>query len=211
MNLVETPLAMRVARRETPGVVRVALEVTLLDYGLYLWHVLTHRVPLLWRFHMVHHVDLDLDASTALRFHFGEMLLSVPWRVGQVAVVGASQRAVTTWQTLLFLSILFHHSNLALPIAFERVLRLLIVTPRLHGIHHRPELTCTDSNWSSGLAIWDMLHGTYCWREDHDTSIGVPGYDDPGQVALDKALTMPFRNVPQGFNREASRLRLPAG
>src|SRR5690242_987623 len=102
MQCVEKPFAMRLARRverlelglvpklARPRMARRLLSVILLDYGLYVWHVLTHKVPVLWRFHLVHHVDLDLDASTAFRFHFGEMLLSVPWRLAQIRVVGAS-------------------------------------------------------------------------------------------------------------------------
>ncbi len=135
--------------------------MVLLDYGLYLWHVLTHKVQLLWRFHLVHHIDLDLDASTAIRFHIGEMLLSVPWRLAQARVAGASPMAISIWQTCLLMSILFHHSNVRLPIGVERRLRYLVATPRLHGVHHRPERTCLNSNWSSGLSIWDFIHRTH--------------------------------------------------
>lgn len=214
MNGIEQPLSLRVSRAVTrscggvlpvlvrPGWVRVALEVVLLDYGLYLWHVLTHRIPWLWRFHLVHHVDLDLDASTALRFHFGEMLFSVPWRLAQIRLVGASPLAVSIWQTLLFASILFHHSNVRLPLPAERVLRFLIVTPRMHGIHHRPQLSAADSNWSSGLAVWDLLHGTWRWSEDDEGGVGVPGYDRVEQVTLPDCLTLPFRAASPGFVRE---------
>ena len=193
MNVIEKPLAMRAARQmKNGGIARTILSVVLLDYGLYLWHVLTHKVQFLWRFHLIHHIDLDMDASTAMRFHFGEMLLSVPWRVAQVWVVGASPLALSIWQTLLLVSILFHHSNVKLPLPAERWLRLLIVTPRLHAIHHRPEQSCLDSNWSSGLACWDFLHRTHCWREDRDDSIGVPGYESPEDVTLAKCVTLPF-------------------
>src|SRR5919107_1523653 len=119
-----------------PAWLEVALAVVLLDYTLYLWHVLTHRVPRLWRFHVVHHVDLDLDASTALRFHFAELVISVPWRAAQVLLIGVSPLSLSAWQTLLFLSILFHHSNVRLPVEVERRLSALVVTPRMHGIHH---------------------------------------------------------------------------
>src|SRR3546814_2584537 len=105
-------------------------------YTLYVWHLLLHRVPLLWRCHVAHHVDLDLDASTALRFHFAELALSVPWRAAQIVLIGVSPRALSVWQTALLLSVLFHHSNARLPPAMERRLNRLIVTPRMHGIHH---------------------------------------------------------------------------
>ena len=106
--------------------------VIMMDYTLYCWHVLIHRVPALWRFHAVHHVDLDMDASTALRFHFGEMAMSVPYRAAQVAMIGVSPRALSIWQALLFLSVMFHHSNVRLPRSFERWLVRFIVTPRMH-------------------------------------------------------------------------------
>ena len=107
-----------------------------MDYTLYVWHILTHRVPLLWRFHAVHHVDLDLDASTALRFHFGELAVSVPYRAAQIALLGVDAEALSYWQMFLSLSVLFHHSNVRLPREFESVLSWFVVTPRMHGIHH---------------------------------------------------------------------------
>lgn len=207
MNAAETPLLRRVARAveakelgiahqiSKNPLARVIVSIALLDYGLYVWHVLTHKMPWLWRFHLVHHIDLDLDASTAIRFHFGEMLLSVPWRLAQARVAGAGPLAVSVWQTLLFISILFHHSDVRLPLAVERRLRWLIATPRLHGIHHRPEAACLNSNWSSGLAIWDLLHGTYCWREDDQPATGVPGLQEEQDVTLKRSLALPFQAV----------------
>ena len=176
-----------------PVWLEVVLAVILLDYTLYLWHVLTHRVPFLWRFHAVHHVDLDLDASTALRFHFAELALSVPWRAAQVLVLGVSPLSFSVWQTLLFLSIMFHHSNLRLPFNFERRLNRLLVTPRMHGIHHSIVLEETNSNWSSGLTLWDYLHGTLRLNvPQEEISIGLPAYRQPEKVGLLKILAMPF-------------------
>jgi sterol desaturase/sphingolipid hydroxylase (fatty acid hydroxylase superfamily) len=182
LNLVRLPMWL-----ETP------LAIVLLDYTLYVWHVLTHKVPFLWRFHLVHHVDLDLDASTALRFHFGELAISVPWRAAQVIIIGVSPLAYLTWQTFVFLSILFHHSNVELPISLERWLNRLIVTPRMHGIHHSIVREETNSNWSSGLTIWDRLHGTLRLNVPQDeVTIGVPAYRKPEDVELLKILAMPF-------------------
>src|SRR5438067_805268 len=162
-NPVTQPLAALVERRRwgllktlrLPGWLEIPLAVVLQDYLLYVWHILVHKVPFLWRFHLVHHVDLDLDASTALRFHFGEMVLSVPWRAAQVVLIGVSPLALSVWQTATLVEILFHHSNVELPMEVERLLSRLVVTPRIHGIHHSiiPEETC--SNWSSGLTLWD--------------------------------------------------------
>jgi len=206
--LVESPVAGRLAaaveRRRLgllkaarlPGWAETAAAVLLLDYTLYLWHVLTHRVPFLWRFHVVHHSDLDLSATTALRFHFAELLLSVPWRAAQVVVIGVSPRALSAWQTLLMASILFHHSNVRLPAGFERRLVRLVVTPRMHGIHHSAVREETDSNWSSGLTAWDRLHGTLRLDVPQDEiDVGVPAYRDPREVTLGRLLRLPFAGL----------------
>src|SRR5436305_1462495 len=116
--------------------IEIGVALVLMDYTFYVWHVLMHRVPLLWRFHLVHHVDLDLDTSTALRFHFTEMLASIPWRAGQVVLIGLTPLSFSIWQCFFLVSILFHHSNVEIPFLWERWLNRLIVTPRMHGIHH---------------------------------------------------------------------------
>ncbi|HEV7842217.1 MAG TPA: sterol desaturase family protein [Pyrinomonadaceae bacterium] len=180
-------------RLRVPEWVEVALAVILLDYTLYVWHVLTHRVPFLWRFHLVHHVDLDLDASTAVRFHFAELVLSVPWRAAQVLLIGVSPLSFSVWQTLLFLSIAFHHSNVRLPVGVERRLNRLIVTPRMHGIHHSIVREETNSNWSSGFTLWDWLHGTLRLNvPQSEIIIGVPAYRQPDEVELPEILLLPF-------------------
>ncbi len=174
--------------------------VVLLDYTLYLWHVLTHRVPFLWRFHVVHHIDLDLDATTAVRFHFAEMTISVAWRAAQILVIGVSPTSFAAWQMFLFPSILFHHSNVRLPLALEKKLSRFVVTPRLHGIHHSTVPAETDSNWSSGLTVWDFLHGTLKTDVAQERIIiGVPAYQKPEEVTLRKILPMPFEKQKPGW------------
>ncbi len=176
-----------------PRWLEVGLALLLMDYTLYLWHVLNHRMPFLWRFHLPHHVDLDLDSSTALRFHFGELILASGWRAAQVTVIGVSPLALSIWQTFVLLSVLFHHSNVRLPIEVEEKLRYVFVTPRMHGIHHSIVKEETDSNWSSGLTVWDWLHGTL--RLDipqEKITIGVPAYREPNEVTLEATLEMPF-------------------
>jgi sterol desaturase/sphingolipid hydroxylase (fatty acid hydroxylase superfamily) len=205
LQLVERPVVQtltKLVERRGWGLVKLArlprwmevtLAVVLLDYTLYLWHVLTHRVPFLWRFHVAHHADLDLDASTALRFHFGELAISTVWRAAQVALIGVSPLSLSVWQTFLLLSTLFHHSNVRLPIEVERKLNLLVVTPRMHGIHHSIVREETDSNWSSGLTVWDWLHGTLRLNVPQDEiTIGVPAYRRAGEVGLAQVLKMPF-------------------
>ncbi len=205
VNLLERPVVQPLAQaverhgwgllhiRRLPYWVHVGLALILLDYTLYVWHVLVHRVPWLWRFHLVHHADLDLDASTALRFHFGELAVSIPWRALQIAAIGVGPGALTLWQNALLVSILFHHSNVQLPLALERPLSRVFVTPRLHGIHHSIVADEMNSNWSSGLTVWDWLHGTL--RLDvpqRDIDIGVAAYRSPEDVTLAKSLELPF-------------------
>jgi sterol desaturase/sphingolipid hydroxylase (fatty acid hydroxylase superfamily) len=178
----------------------IAAALVLMDYTFYIWHVLMHRVPLLWRFHLVHHVDLDLDASTALRFHFTEMLASVPWRAGQVALIGLTPLTFSVWQCVFLISILFHHSNIELPVRWERWLNKLIVTPRMHGIHHSIVERETNSNWSSGLTVWDWLHGTLRLNVPQgEITIGVPAFQDPKAVTLPRVLAMPFERQPPSW------------
>ncbi len=181
-------------RRKLAAPLEIIAGVLLMDYTLYLWHVLTHRVPFLWRFHAAHHVDLDMDASTAIRFHFGELALSVPYRAAQVLFFGIAPRTLSVWQSFTFVSILFHHSNIRLPVALERRLQRLVVTPRLHGIHHSDVPTHANSNWSSGLTVWDFLHGTFrCDIPQSAITLGVSGIDQPQQVTLERSLRMPFQ------------------
>ena len=180
-------------RVEWPRAVEVTLAVLLLDYTLWIWHWLNHRVPFLWRFHLVHHADGDLDASTAVRFHFGEMALSVPWRALQVALIGVDAVSLGVWQALLVPSILFHHSNVRLPIALERALVRVIVTPRMHGIHHSTYENETNSNWSSLLSAWDYLHGTALLAvPQRAVEIGVPAYGRGEDRTLRRMLLLPF-------------------
>ena len=206
VSVAETPVVEPLARRaerEGRGLVqhlpvppwaRDLLGVVLMDYTFYLWHVLTHKVPALWRLHLVHHVDLDLDASTAVRFHAVDMIVSAPWRFAQAALIGLSPSGVRLWRAFFFLSILFHHSNLRLPERWERRLAWVLTTPRMHGIHHSAVQDETDSNWSSGLSFWDRLHGTF--RLDvpqSEIAIGIPAYRTAEDVAVSPSLTMPFR------------------
>ena len=179
---------------ELPAAVGIALGVVLLDYTLWHWHRINHVVPFFWRFHLVHHVDRDMDASTALRFHFGEHALSIGWRVLQVIVIGPSPAAIWIFHALLVASILFHHSNTRLPLRLERVLVRLIVTPRMHGIHHSDWRNETNSNWSSLLSIWDYLHRTVLLSIPQETVVvGVPAYGALEDVTIGRILWMPFR------------------
>ena len=205
MILLQAPLLVPVANwagRHDVGIVRwlnvpepwsVIVTIVLLDYTLWWWHRASHLVPVLWRFHLVHHVDLDLDASSALRFHFGELTLSIFYRAAQIVVIGANPFSVWLWQVILFASILFHHGNLRLPEGLERWMVRFIVTPRMHGIHHSDRREETNSNWSSLLSIWDQVHGTMRLDVPDETiRIGVPAYRHPTEVSFTRILVLPL-------------------
>jgi sterol desaturase/sphingolipid hydroxylase (fatty acid hydroxylase superfamily) len=178
-----------------PRWVEILIGIVLLDYTLWWWHWANHRIPFFWRFHLVHHADRDLDTSTALRFHFGELMLSIPIRAAQMIIIGVDPQMLWLWQTILFGSILFHHSNVRLPLGLERVLVRIIVTPRMHGIHHSDRLNETNSNWSSLLSWWDYLHRTMLLDVPQERIvIGVPAYNRQSGVTIGKMLLLPFRS-----------------
>jgi len=215
MQVLEMPVALGLAeltqkktwgllpKLHLPRVAAAIAGVLLLDYTLYWWHYLTHRVPLLWRFHQVHHIDQEMDATTALRFHFGEIAISVGYRAAQIVAIGASPMTVAVWQVFVFLNILFHHSNVRLPVASERILARFIMTPRLHGIHHSIAPEEVNSNWSSGLTVWDWLHSTLRTETPQSTlTLGVSGFLGASETTGLEALALPFhiRGEPPAYD-----------
>jgi sterol desaturase/sphingolipid hydroxylase (fatty acid hydroxylase superfamily) len=177
-----------------PPAVAFVLSFLLMDLTFYWWHVANHRVPLLWRFHNVHHIDPDLDVSTAFRFHFGEVALSSAFRVLQIGAIGLSAPAFAVYELVFQANTLFHHSNVRLPVAFERLLNLVLVTPRMHGVHHSQERAETDSNYSVVFSWWDRLHGSRSRDVPQaEIVIGVPAYSDPKDNTFLNALLLPFR------------------
>lgn len=177
-----------------PPAVEFGCGFLLMDLAFYYWHVLNHRVPLLWRFHNVHHCDPDLDVSTGFRFHFGEVAMSALFRVAQVAVIGLSGWTFAVYEIVFQLNTLFHHSNVRLPLRLERLLNQILVTPRMHGIHHSQVRRETDSNYGVVFPWWDRLHRTLGLFIPQDAiTIGVPGYAQPGDNRWWNLFAMPFR------------------
>ena len=161
------------------------LDFVLLDAWLYVWHRANHVLPVLWRFHELHHLDETLDASTALRFHFGEVIASSLLRVVVIVLLGVPLTSVLLFETLVAMAAIFHHSNLRLPAAFERVLAWVIVTPSIHWVHHRAKRADTDSNYATVLSVWDWLFGTRSATvRTADMQMGVEGVRDLGFVGL---------------------------
>jgi sterol desaturase/sphingolipid hydroxylase (fatty acid hydroxylase superfamily) len=157
-----------------------------------------HRVPMLWRFHAAHHADLDLDVLTAWRFHFGELLASVIFRAATAVVLGVDLVPLVLWEMATLGFTQFHHSNVRLPVRLEQALRLVLVTPRIHGIHHSIDAADVSSNFGTILSIWDRLHGLHRWRLEPVRPIGLPQLRDPDEVTLLRSLALPM-----------SRIRLP--
>ena len=177
-----------------PAAAQFVVAFLLMDLSFYWWHVLNHRIPVLWRFHNVHHIDPDLDVSTGFRFHFGEVAMSAIFRVVQVAFIGISAPAFATYELVFQANTLFHHSNVRLPIRFERLLNKVLVTPRMHGIHHSQVQGETNSNYSVVFPWWDRLHRTLGLNIPQSAIvIGVPGYSTPEDRKLVNGLLMPFR------------------
>jgi sterol desaturase/sphingolipid hydroxylase (fatty acid hydroxylase superfamily) len=176
-----------------PGWARFLIGFVLLDLSFYYWHVLNHKVPLLWRFHNVHHTDPDLDVSTGFRFHFGEVLLSTLFRVVQVSLTGISFATFAVYEAVFQGNTLFHHSNLRLPIRLERWLNKMLVTPRMHGIHHSQVQRENNSNFGVVFPWWDSLHKTLGLNiPQSKIAIGIPGYASPDDNNLWGTFVMPF-------------------
>ena len=191
--------------------IEILVAIVLLDYTLWIWHRINHVVPFFWRFHLVHHVDRDMDASTAFRFHFGEQGMSVAFRLLQVVALGVDPVALWIWQGILAVSIVFHHSNTRLPIRLERALVKLIVTPRMHGIHHSNYRNEANGNWASLFSAWDYLHGTILLSVPQDSvEIGVPAFSREEDVTLGRILAIPFVRQRDAWAGESgSRLERP--
>ena len=153
-----------------------------------------HMIPIFWRFHNVHHTDLDLDVSTAARFHFGEMIFSVGFLSVLVMTFGITPVTLMIFFITFEAATLFHHSNWRLPIKLERFLNLIIVTPRMHGIHHSIVQRETNSNWGTIFCWWDKLHRTLRRDVPQDAiTIGVAAYREEQELTVGKLLALPFR------------------
>ena len=182
-----------------PAWAGVIVGVVLLDLAIYFQHVMFHAVPTLWRLHRVHHSDVDFDLTTGVRFHPVEILVSTAIKSAAVAAIGASPLAVVLFEVLLNTTSLFNHANASLPGRLERALRLLLVTPDMHRIHHSVEYDESSSNFAFSLSLWDRLFGTYRAEPRADPAtmtIGVDAFRAPGEERLDHLLVQPLRETP---------------
>jgi sterol desaturase/sphingolipid hydroxylase (fatty acid hydroxylase superfamily) len=188
---------------EVPAWFTVAASVIILDFAIYLQHVMFHAVPALWRLHRMHHADLDFDVTTGARFHPIEILLSMLIKFAVIAVIGAPAVAVIIFEILLNATAMFNHGNLRLPLAFDRVLRLFIVTPDMHRVHHSIEDYETNSNFGFNLSLWDRVFGTYKAQPDagHEAmTIGIRDFREPKLASdLPGMLILPFLGRVTGY------------
>ena len=176
-----------------PFPLKLVIGILLLDFSIYLWHLLNHVVPVLWRFHRVHHSDMNMDVSTANRFHLGEILLSGLVRLAVVYLFGIPVLSYLLFEILVNLSIQFHHSSIRVNHGFERLWVLLFVPPFLHRIHHSVKIRERDSNYGVILSVWDRLMGTLVTEVDQEKIvIGIGSHREFEKLGFWRLMLMPF-------------------
>ncbi len=174
--------------------------ILILDLAIWFQHLVSHKVPVLWRLHRMHHADVDIDVTTAIRFHPIEIALSMLWKIVCVVALGAAPEAVILFEIILNGCAMFNHANVALPQGVDRVLRLFIVTPDMHRVHHSVIRREHDSNYGFNLSVWDRLFGTYTPQPEkgHEgMTIGLTPYQSVDPTRLGWSLLLPFRNRDQ--------------
>ena len=188
LNMLDAPLWLN-----------VLVTVVVLDFAIWLQHVIFHKFPILWRLHQVHHADTDIDVSTALRFHPIEIAASMLWKIICVMALGASAAGVLLFEIILNACAMFSHANLDLPAKLDQIVRKLIVTPDMHRIHHSVLRREHDSNYGFNLSIWDRLFRTYRDQPEaghRDMTIGLPPYQSEAPTRLGWSLLLPFQRLP---------------
>lgn len=174
--------------------IEVVLAILILDFIIWAQHLITHKVPILWRLHRVHHADVDMDVTTAIRFHPAEIALSMILKIGVVYLLGPAAIAVILFEIMLNGTAMFNHANIRLPLAVDRVVRRVLVTPDMHRVHHSVHRHEHDSNYGFALSIWDQMFGTYIAQPaagHDDMDVGLQWQDDrPSKLGW--SLTLPF-------------------
>ncbi len=183
-NLIDAPLW-----------IAVLVSIVVLDFAVWWSHLLSHKIPILWRIHRMHHSDRDFDVTTAIRFHPIEIVVSMVWKVLWVIALGAPAVGVIMFEILLNGLALFNHSNTKLPLKLDAIIRTLIVTPDMHRVHHSTIVRETDSNYGFNLSIWDRIFSTYNDQPElgHDKMIiGIDEWQDENPTKLGWTLSVPF-------------------
>jgi sterol desaturase/sphingolipid hydroxylase (fatty acid hydroxylase superfamily) len=178
---------------EIPPWLKVFVTVAFMDFMLYVWHLLNHEMPFLWRFHRVHHSDLNMDVTTATRFHFGELAVSAVIKISIIFFLGASTLAVLVFESLLVLCAQFQHSSLKVPKWFEATFWILFVPPSMHRIHHSVIIKERNTNYGTIFSLWDRILGTLLSNVNQgNIRIGVGAYRKPDKLNFHQLLAMPF-------------------
>lgn len=177
-----------------PVWLEIGIAILVLDFAIWLQHLITHKVPLLWRLHQVHHADVDMDVTTAIRFHPVEIALSMLLKIGLVYLLGPAALAVIIFEILLNGTAMFNHANIRLPLWLDAIVRRVLVTPDMHRVHHSVHRAEHDSNYGFALSIWDQIFGTYIAQPKaghDDMQVGLEWQDDrPSRFGW--SLTLPF-------------------
>lgn len=180
---------------DSPFWIKALVAILILDFAIWLQHLITHKVPLLWRLHQVHHADSEMDVTTAIRFHPLEIAVSMGLKIGLVYALGPSAYAVVLFEVLLNGTAMFNHANIKLPLPVDAIVRKLLVTPDMHRVHHSIHRAEHDSNYGFSLSIWDRIFGTYIAQPKDgqaEMKIGlIPKYTVNNSIL--SVLTMPFR------------------
>lgn len=180
---------------EAPYWLAFAVSFLVLDFAVWLSHLASHKIPIFWRVHRMHHSDVDIDVTTAIRFHPIEIILSMVWKYAVVMALGAPAAAVLVFEIVLNGGAMFNHSNMKLPLWLDRWLRLVIVTPDMHRVHHSADMVETDSNYGFNFSFWDRMFGTYIDQPKlgHDgMTIGIVEWQDDQPSGLVWSLSVPF-------------------
>ncbi|MDV7338736.1 sterol desaturase family protein [Terasakiella sp. A23] len=181
-----------------PDLPFILIGVLLLDFMIYVQHVLMHKVPILWRLHRLHHADLDYDVTTGIRFHPIEIILSLLYKMGLILVLGVDPISVVLFEVILNGMAMFNHANFRLPLGLDRILRLVFVTPDMHRVHHSSIQRETDSNYGFNISLWDRICRTYVAQPEKghdDMTIGLDYFRDNSQLRLDQMLLQPFKRA----------------
>ncbi len=182
-----------------PEWLKVIAAVVLLDLAVYTQHVLFHAIPTLWRLHMMHHADLDIDMTTGLRFHPIEVVISMAIKLSAIAAIGAPPVAVLIFEVALNATAMFNHGNISIPKRIDQILRLAVVTPDMHRVHHSVIIRETNSNYGFNLPWWDRLFGTYKdqpAKGHQEMVIGLAQFRDPRKLSVLRLLLLPFVGDP---------------
>jgi sterol desaturase/sphingolipid hydroxylase (fatty acid hydroxylase superfamily) len=181
---------------ELPFLASCILSLLILDFAIYIQHILFHTLPILWRFHMVHHTDLDMDVTTGIRFHPLEIIISLFYKVAFIFLIGASPFTIILFEIILNATSQFNHANVFIPLGIDRWLRWIIVTPDVHRIHHSVSMDETNSNFGFSVTWWDRLCGTFHDQphaEHTEMPIGLDTYREQKEIGLFSLITLPFK------------------